>query len=391
MRVLFLMISYPDASLNTNMYTDLTNEFSRNGHDVYVAAPNNCSTKINNEEGIKVLRIKTLPLFNTSIIRKGIANVLLPYQYKRAIIKHFKNIRFDLVVTTTPPITFIKAADFLKKKDRSKIYLILRDIFPQNAKDLGLIRNAFVFNYFRAKEKQLYHLADSIGCMSQKNIDFVYAHNPEVNLNKLHLLPNWTRVNETAGNSVGIKSKYDLKDKFVAIFGGNFGIPQKIEFLIDVAEKIREKKEILFLLIGEGTEKSKIQKKVLDKNLENVRILDQLPRDEYLELLKDCDVGLVNLSDKFTIPNIPSRTLSYWYVKLPVLAAVDKNTDYSDLLRKCNGGLWSVTGDTDEYIANLLSLYNNPEKRKQMGINGYNYLISELNTESAYKTILSTI
>jgi len=391
MRVLFLMISYPDVSSNNNMYTDLTFDFLKNDHEVYVAAPSFNSTKICHENGITVLRIRTLPLFNTSILRKGISNILLPYQYKIAINKHLKNIRFELVVTATPPITFIETASYFKKKFGSKVYLILRDIFPQNAKDLGLIKNYFVFRYFRGKEKKLYKIADSIGCMSDKNIDFVHSHNPDVNPGKLHLLPNWTKVNQSVNIGIGIKKKLNIEDKFIAIFGGNFGVPQKIEFLIDVAEKIIELKDIIFLLIGEGTEKNNINRMVLSKNLTNVLILDQLPREEYLELLTECDVGLVNLSDKFTIPNIPSRTLAYWSVKLPILAAVDQNTDYGALLEKCNGGLWSVTGNIDNYIDNLLVLYNNPEKRKQMGENGYNYLITELNPEKACKTILSRI
>jgi len=304
MKVLFLMIAYPNVARNTNMYTDLTSEFLRNGHDVYVAAPHNNATQMNIEEGIKVLRIKTLPLFNTSFIKKGIANILLHYQYKNSIKRYFKDIYFDLVITPTPPITFIATISFLKKKNHAKIYLILRDIFPQNAKDLGIIKNPIIFNYFRRKEKKLYRIADSIGCMSQKNIDFVYAHNKKVDLKKLHLLPNWTRVNEINSSDICIRSRYNLINKFVAIFGGNFGIPQKIEFLIEVAEKL-EKKDIIFLFVGEGTEKSKLRKMVLDKNLENVRIIDQLPRDEYLEFLKACDIGLINLSNKFTIPSSP--------------------------------------------------------------------------------------
>jgi glycosyltransferase involved in cell wall biosynthesis len=391
MKVLFLMIAYPDVAENTNMYTDLTSEFQKNGHEVYVAAPDNNSTGIFTEGNIKVLRIKTFPLFNTSVIRKGIANVLLPFQYKRAIIRLFNNIRFDLVVTPTPPITFIGTVASLKKKYGSRIYLILRDIFPQNAKDLGLIKNNLVFSFFRNKEKKMYQIADSIGCMSQKNIDYVRAHNPNVDPKKLHLLPNWTRVIEKSGTRQDIKSMYNLNDKFVAIFAGNFGIPQKIEFLIEVAEIIVEKKDILFLLIGEGTEKNKIKKMVIDKDLKNVRILDQLPRKEYLELLNECDIGLVNLSEKFTIPNIPSRTLSYWSAKLPVLAATDKNTDYGETLNRCQGGLWSITGNKEAYITNLLKFYNNPELRKLMGENGYMHLINELNPERAYKTILSKI
>lgn len=391
MRVLFLMIAYPDIARNTNMYTDLTTEFEKNGHEVYVAAPDINPTRIYNEGNIKVLRIKTLPLFNTSVIRKGLANILLPYQYKWAIKRYFENNCFDLVVTPTPPITFISTVAFLKKKYGSRIYLILRDIFPQNAKDLGIIKNDIIFNYFRNKEKKLYHIADAIGCMSPKNIEFVHNHNPEVDLSKLHLLPNWSRVLELHRTPSEIKLKLGLTDKFVAIFAGNFGLPQKIEFLIEVAEKISNINEIVFLLVGKGTETEKIKRIVLNKKIKNVMFLDHLPRKEYLELLEECDVGLVNLSDKFTIPNIPSRTLSYWSLKLPVLAAIDKNTDFGDLLDNCNGGLWSITGDTDTYIINLLFLYNNPEKRKQLGVNGYNYLKSELNSEVAYKTILSVI
>lgn len=389
MKVLFLMIAYPDVEKNTNMYTDLTSEFLKNGHDVYVAAPDKNSTKLSYEGGIKVLRIKTLPLFNISIVIKGIANILLPYQYKRALARNFGNVIFDLVVTPTPPITFLEITEYLKEKYGAKIYLILRDIFPQNAKDLGMIRSTLVFNFFRKKEKKLYRIADSIGCMSQKNIDYVSSHNPEVDITKLHLLPNWTNIDRSANSSNSIKSKFDLEGKFVAIFGGNFGIPQKIEFLIEVADKIKEKKEILFLLVGEGTQKSKIRKMIQNKNLDNVKIIDQLPREEYLDLLRECDVGLVNLSDKFTIPNIPSRTLSYWSLKIPIIAAVDKNTDYGKLLDRCEGGVWSITGDAETYIHNLLFIFNNPDKRVQMGQNGYNYLVNELNTQKAYKTIIS--
>lgn len=390
MKVLFLLIAYPDIRENTNMYTDLTCEFKDKGHEVHVAAPGKNKTRIGKEGNISVLRIKTLPLFNTSTIIKGISNLLLPFQYKRAIEKHLGNIRFDLVVTPTPPITFIEIAEHLKKKHKAKIYLILRDIFPQNAKDLGLIKNPLIFRYFRNKEKKLYKIADSIGCMSPRNMEYLHIHNPEVNIKKLHLLPNWTRVNETTDRVVAT-GKFDFKDKFVAIFGGNFGIPQKIEFILDVADKLKDRDNIFFYLIGNGTEYGKIKKIICDRNLKNVIIIKQLPRTEYLDLLKECHVGLVNLSDKFTIPNIPSRTLSYWSVKIPVLAAVDESTDYGELLDSCKGGLWSITGNIDDYITNLLYLYNNPEKRMEMGENGYKFLVKELNPTSAYLKIISSL
>jgi glycosyltransferase involved in cell wall biosynthesis len=391
MKVLFLLIAYPDVAVNTNMYTSLSDEFRKNGHEVFVAAPGKKETAVNNEGGITVLRVKTFQLFNVPKIYKGIANILLPYQYKKAIVRYFKNIRFDLVITATPPITFIETAGYLKGRNKSKIYLILRDIFPQNAKDLGLIKNPLIFFYFRRKEKKLYHLADSIGCMSPRNVEYIHKHNPELSLIKLHLLPNWTKINDNSGDFKNNNPKYDFKDKFVAVFGGNFGVPQKIEFLIEVAEKLKDRKDILFYLVGEGTEMMKIKKLVSDKQLQNVILKEQIPREEYLELLSECHVGLVNLSDKFTIPNIPSRTLSYWSLRLPVLAAIDQNTDFGELLDNCQGGLWSITGNTEAYINNMLTLYNNQDLRKSMGENGYNYVKKELNPEKTYRTLLSNI
>lgn len=189
----------------------------------------------------------------------------------------------------------------------------------------------------------------------------------------------WAQVN--GRNSITWNEKFNLDIWYV----------ENISFIIDVADRIKKCTNIIFLLIGEGTEKEKIKNLIKIKKLNNVILIDLIPQDDYINLTKQCDVGLVNLSEKFTIPNIPCRTLSYWKSQLPVLAAIDKNTDYGDLLDRCNGGLWSITGNTDAYIANLLTLYNNPEKKKQMGENGYNFLINELNSEKAYKTIISKI
>lgn len=388
MKVLFLMIAYPDVRSNTNMYTDLTTEFLKQGHDVYVAAPDTGPTRISMEGGISVLRINTLPLFKTSIIKKGIANVLLPYQYINAIGKHYKNLSFDLIITPTPPITFGKVVSKLKKKYKSKIYLILRDIFPQNARDLGIMNNDIVFSYFRRQERKLYKLADAIGCMSQGNIKFIKENNTNFNSKKLHLLPNWTSLNQFGDESTSILSRYDFEKPFIILFAGNFGIPQKMEFLIDVAEAVKDDKNIGFVLIGDGTEKERIKKLVKKKELKNVLILDMLPRLDYLKLLKECDTGVVTLSEKFTIPNIPSRTLSYWSEKKPVLAAIDRNTDFGDILESCSGGFWSIMGNVPDFINNIYKLYNDRALAKKLGQNGFNMVINELNPGNTYNIII---
>ena len=150
MRILFLMISYPAVEKNSSMYTDLATFFSRNGFDTYVVVGNGPGeTSLKFENGVNVLRVKTMELFNTSMIRKGIANILLPHQISKAIKKYIGHIKFDTIILSTPPITYLKTVKWLKRNYNNKIYLILRDIFPQNAKDLGIIKSNIIFKYIQ--------------------------------------------------------------------------------------------------------------------------------------------------------------------------------------------------------------------------------------------------
>ncbi|MCX6327608.1 MAG: glycosyltransferase family 4 protein [Bacteroidia bacterium] len=388
MNVLFLMIAYPDVSGNSSMYTDLTLEFASKGYNVFVAVANGSDkTSLNIEGGLKVLRVKTLELFNTSFIKKGLANILLPYQVTKGIEKYLRGVHFDAVIVSTPPITYLSTVARLKKKFRSKVYLILRDIFPQNAKDLGIINSSILFKYFRGKEKKLYSISDFIGCMSPGNIAYLIEHDPGIAKSKFHLLPNWKTVMEYRQPDLNLKRQFGLENKFIALYGGNFGKPQQIDDILDFAKEMIHFKDVVFLFVGDGYEKRRIIELVAKKELFNVLIINSLPRDQYQELVKICDIGLVNLSDKFTIPNIPSRTLSYWEAKIPILAAIDKNTDFCTILEQSGSGLWSITGDLNSYKQNFEKLYFNKELRISMGEKGYKYLKENCTTENAFSII----
>jgi glycosyltransferase involved in cell wall biosynthesis len=301
------------------------------------------------------------------------------------------NIRFDAVIVSTPPITYLSTVKKLKKEFKAKVYLILRDIFPQNAKDLGIINNPVLFNFFRKKEKYIYSLSDYIGCMSQGNIAYLTEHNPEVIQSKLHLLPNWKNVMKYNYPDLSLKQQLGLENKFIALYGGNFGKPQQIEAILELAKELINLKDVVFLLVGDGSEKRRIIDLVSKKGLSNVIIKEPLPRSRYQELVKICDIGLVSLSASFTIPNIPSRTLSYWEAKIPILASIDKNTDFKTILKDSDSGLWSFTGDTDSYKKNFENLYLNKSLRIKMGENGYKYLNGNCTTSIAYSIINSKL
>lgn len=391
MRILFLAISFPDIRKSSNIYTDLAEEFISKGHEVFPVAPllNGSETTIVSEKNINVLRVKTFKLFKVNFILKGIANMLLPFQYRRAIKKYYKDIIFDAVILPTPPITLVSIARRYKKEGK-KIYLILRDIFPQNAVDLGIIQKWNpIYWIFRMKEKSLYKVSDYIGCMSPGNINYIIKHNPDIDSGKLHLLHNFQKKERITEGKKEIKSKLGLEDKFLVIFGGNMGIPQKLENVVALAEACQHYKDVVFLLIGDGNQLANIRNMIQTKKLNNVMLIPFLSHYEYQDLVSQCDIGLISLNECFTIPNIPSKTLSYFNLGIPVLASIDRNTDYGVILTEAKAGLWSYAGEIDCFKSNFDILYNDAGLRKEMGLNGKKFFEENMTTEVAYNVIMT--
>ena len=393
MNVLFLMISFPDIKKDSNLYSDLTEEFEKNGHNIYVATllekKYNQNTYLERVKELHILRVRAGDWFNIdSVIKKGLTTITIANYFKKAIQKYFYNIKFDLVIYPTPPITFAPVVKYIKKRDKCKSYLILRDIFPQNVRDLGLLSNRLLFNYFRKKEKQLYDISDYIGCMSDGNIKYILEHN-DIEESKLEILYNWGKINHnTEIVTTDYKKKYGLENRFVAVFGGNIGLPQELEFLLELAKEYKDRSDIIFLIIGKGAQKEKIINIINSNKLSNVMIIDYIPRNGYRSLLKQCDIGLINLKRTFTIPNMPSKVVDYFNAGIPILASTDKNTDLKQFLQKINAGLWSETGDLEGYKSNFEKLLNDKKLREELGKNGERFLEENLNVEKAYQIII---
>lgn len=396
MRIVFLGLAINHLESQGNLFSELITEFHNHGHDIVVVAPSydEFEPGIKKEGGITVLRVPTLELFGGSKLHKGLATLLLPYQYKRALKKAEINLNFDLVMMPTPPITLVNVASWLKRKYGSKMYLILRDIFPQNAIDLGMMNSkGLAYAFFRKKEKEMYFASDYIGCMSPGNIEYVKKHNPEQDANKFHLLPNWAwpQHNLDQEEIIGIKKQYGLSDKFIVVFGGNIGKPQKMENIVALAKSCSDIKDIFFLIIGNGNQKDYLDKMILKEDMQNVRVKDFLSKEEFFKVLQIADVGLISLSENFTIPNIPSKTLAYFNAKKPILAAIDSQTDLGPILESIGAGVWAEANNTIALKKKLLQLYKNEDLRREMGQKGYDYFKNNLTTTMAYETVINNI
>ena len=344
------------------IYSDLLRKFVNEGHNVAIAAPAerrmNEETNLKQYDGYSVLRIKVGNLQKTNIIEKGIPTVLLESQLLGAIKKYYKDTKFDLVMYSTPPITFARVIDFVKKRDNAKSYLLLKDIFPQNAVDLAMFsKGSILYKYFRNKEEQLYRQSDYIGCMSQANVDYIVKHNPGVKAEIIHVSPNSiepVEVNKNQELRFAVREKYHIpQDSTVFVYGGNLGKPQDIPFIIECLKANAEKPDRFFVISGTGTEYPKLTAYVDKYFPKNVLLINGLPKHEYEELVTACDVGLIFLDKRFTIPNFPSRLLAYMQNSMPVIACTDVNTDIGDVIESGGFG-WKCVSDNADSFTNAV-------------------------------------
>jgi glycosyltransferase involved in cell wall biosynthesis len=395
LKILFLSVTNIDNINQRNIYPDLIRQFIKNNHFLYIVSPAerhmNKRTSLYEGEGYKILQIQTLNIQKTNIIEKGISTLSIGYLFKNRIKKYFGDVNFDLIIHSTPPITFSSVIQYYKKNYKPIVYLLLKDIFPQNAVDLGFFRkNSFIYKYFRKKEKELYKISDYIGCMSLANVDYLLKNNPFLTKEKVEINPNSIELSKSSLSvNVEIPNFEKLKDKVIFVYGGNLGKPQGIEFLLNAIDACNDLTNAFFLIIGSGTEEEKINRWFKKSNPINSMIINQLPRAQYDSVLKLCDVGLIFLNPDFTIPNYPSRILSYMENKMPILCATDEISDVGLDAEQHQYGLWCKSGDLDIFKNHIISLINDKTLRNKMGNNGYQFLKNKFDVKISYEVIMS--
>ncbi|MGJ1266074.1 glycosyltransferase family 4 protein [Sphingobacterium spiritivorum] len=398
MQVLFLTLVEINSLEERGIYQDLLRKFRDKGHSVTIVTSverrKGMATNLQNKGNVNILQVKTFNIQKTNIVEKGIGTLAIEYQFLAAIKKYLVGIKFDLVLYSTPPITFAKVIDFIRKRDNAFSYLLLKDIFPQNAVDMGMIKEgSFIHRQFLKKEKKLYAVSDVIGCMSKANVEFILKHNPELVQKKIVVNPNSINpvsFNYTTEEKKSIREKYSVpSEKVVFVYGGNLGKPQGLDFLLETIA-LNKDPDAYFLIIGDGTEYPRIKSWFEEKLPSNAKLLQRLPKTDYDRLLAACDVGLIFLDRNFLIPNFPSRLLSYLEMEMPVISATDPNTDVGDVIQQAGCGFKVISGDSMS-MQNCITMILDENLRKKMSKNAKNLLYNHYTVENSYNLIISDI
>lgn len=395
-RILIVTDSYPpELRSASELMCDLAEGLAREGHEVFVVTSypkfnladggEKEYAQFSAENGVTVLRVKGLPHHKVNFLVRGVAQLLLPFLFYRAVRKSISG-KLDFVILHSPPLPLSAVSAKIAKKYSGKYILNLHDFFPQNAVDLGILKNKLLIKFFERMERAAYKDADCIIVPSESHRQFL-AERRNVDISKTMVIPHWIDVAPfVAAKRTGKYRKlYGLENKFIFLFAGVLGPSQGLDFILKLAEKVREEKEIHFLFVGDGMAKPMLIKYAEEHNLSNVSFKPFVSKEEYPLLVKDVEVGMISLTDKNTTPAVPAKLVGYMAGGIAVAGFLHAGSDGSLIIKEAVCGFTAPFGNEEAAVEVIRKLYSVRAEIKKLGDNAFNYALKNFSKDVCLK------
>jgi len=382
----------PDSGSAANLFYDLGKKLAEKGHRVSVLTsfPSYHVTEKTNRyngkkfteekiEAMTVFRVK-VPQFPRYIpAMRALWQFTMSFCFSKAALKIQKH---DIALIYSPPLPLGLTGSFIKRKLNTPFILNVQDLFPQSAIDLKILNNKLLIRFFEYLEEKIYSYSSHITSHSPGNQEHVTGTG--IDRQKVTIIPNWidTDLLKPNGELNPFRQKHNLQDKFVVSFAGVIGYSQDIDVIIKAADILKDRKDILFLIVGDGVEKKRLIKKAEDLELNNVVFLPMQPRDVYSQLLNASDVCLCTLKEDVLSPVVPSKILSIMAVEKPVIACMHLEGDAPKIIEEAKCGCVFAAGDYARLVEAILEMYESPELRKEYGKNGCSYLVNNFSLDT---------
>lgn len=381
---------YPSTKSSAKLVHDLAVEFRRRGEQITILTPSESVSRkleVSQEEGVTVIRVRNGRIKGAGKWQRGIREVLLSRHLWRGAGDFLRRNPCDAILFYSPTIFFGGIVRRLKRLWSCPAYLILRDIFPEWAADAGVIKKGPIYRFFRMVAKGQYKLAEVIAVQSPANLQYFADSFPGSKF-RLKVLFNWTALTESALPQTNYRATLGLRGKKVFLYGGNIGIAQDMDNILRLADRLRLREDIHFLLVGEGSEVARLRTAINDHRLENIQIVPNLSQKEYLSMVTEFDFGLISLDARLRTHNVPGKLLSYLYWGLPVLASVNPGNDLFQILGDGAAGFCIRNGDDDALARAAVRLADEPSLATTMAANSRRLLANQFSVEHAASQIV---
>lgn len=372
---------------------DLSREFARQGHHLTVLLPSaeqEVPWLLEDVDGLQVLRLKAPRTKDIGYVRRTLGELAMPFAMMRQLQKSpLADERWDGVVWYAPSIFHGPLASALKRSSGCKGYLIIRDIFPEWAVDMGLMGRGLPYRFFDAVARYQYSVADVIGVQTPGNRAYFdrWQQRPG---RALEVLQNWLDKPAQARCSIRL-SETPLAGRKVFVYAGNMGVAQGMDILLNLAELLRSRKDVGFLFVGRGSDVARLKIVATERQLDNVLFHDEIHPDEIPDLYAQCSAGIVALDPRHKSHNIPGKFLTYMQSGLPVLANINAGNDLAQMIRDERVGQVCESNQVNDLVALANSLLTQIQQDADLSDRCRNLFQREFAVEKTVRQIVASL
>lgn len=381
MKILVMGMNYtPECTGIAPFTTDLCEYLVHQGHQVFMftSFPHYPEWKIHQDyrgklfmiEHINGVRVYRCPLYVPSkptTIRRIIYDTSLSLSI---LLVGLTKKDIDLILVISPPLQLGMTGYLLSKLRKTPFLLQIKDLIPDTALALGMIKNQEAIKLAYTVERFIYRKASAILVICNGFAENLRAKG--VPNSKIFVLPDWVDTDfiRPLKRNNHFRQVQGLSDReFVVLHAGNMGAKQGLENTIDAAERLRDQLDISFFLVGGGSEKEHLMKLATSKKLTNVRFLPLQPRALLPHMLSAADVLLINQRADVVDMVIPSKLLNYMAAGRPIIGAVHPKSEAARYISWADCGL-IIPPEKPEVLADAIrQLYTAPELAPRFGRN----------------------
>lgn len=386
MRILILTNYWPpEGGAASRLVSELSEQLIATENQVVVVTgqpryqlPSNYNaTHKNSEEiyknNIHVIRVPLPDATSPSPVRRGLDWIRLIHPFISGA-KKAQNI--DLVYTVMPPTTLAIAAKKASMHHQAPLVTMYGDLFPQNAIDLGMLKNPIAISLLRKLEMHGYKSADRIIVHADSYKEYI-ARTHTIDPEKIHVIYNWSDIEAVRPSEKHsqFRKQHDLANQFVVSYAGTMGPSQGLDTVIHTANLLKNVSNVRFVLAGTGSEKKHLQDLSTNLQLENVTFLDMLPHDQYVQLLQSSDICLITLDPKVVSPTVPSKMWQIMAAGRPIIAIVPRQCEVRTILQKAHAGESLDPGDPAKFAKTLQEALKYPNKWEEYGKSSRDFVV----------------
>ncbi|MER8383590.1 glycosyltransferase family 4 protein [Mesorhizobium sp. M1399] len=368
MRISVFADGYPPMRTSAAVQLrDLVAELSAQGQEITVVTPSSgiaAPVRLEMQGKIRVVRIRVPEAKDRNYLIRTWHEAMLPLRLylgmrRSGIDPH----DCDGIIWYSPTIFLGPLIMVVKLRSRCRAYLVLRDIFPEWAVDMGILRKGVAYRLLKAVANIQYRAADTIGVQSPGNLEYLRSWaRPE---RKIEVLHNWLAPAATRDTEIAV-ARSKLAGRVNIVYTGNMGIAQGMDFALDLVDSLAPRGDVGFLFVGRGSEMARMRNHIEKKGHDNVLFFNEIDPDEIPGVLQQCDLGLVMLDSRHRTHNVPGKFVAYLQAGLPVLARVNPHNDLERLINSNGIGVSYSGARVAEFREQVVRIVEDVAGRRQM-------------------------